>query len=83
MVVVDLTMWPVGEQKNARSLGRIEISNIGGTVYQGDYEANLYDKNNNLYKTVFIDYFPRLELSAFDLLYRVLKEAVGERNAQY
>jgi hypothetical protein len=80
MFVVDLTMWPLGLKNKAYNLGRIEIAYIGGTISRGNYVANLFDKGGKLYKQVKINNFPRRKLLAFDLLYRVLKEAVGERN---
>lgn len=65
------------------NIGYIEIINDDtGTRTRGNYVARLYRRGSKktIWKEVRLRDFPRQTLTSYDLLYRVLKEAVGERN---
>jgi hypothetical protein len=62
-------------------MGGINIRNDGtGTPTQGNYQGVVFTKARRPYKTVNIQGFPRKRRLAVDLLYRILKAAVGDRN---
>lgn len=77
-VTVELIPWGVGKPQH---LGTAEIFNDAtGTTTRGNYGFRLFSRNKRLYKEGEVKDFPRKRLLAYDLLYRVLREAMGERN---
>lgn len=62
----------------------MEIANIGGTVARGNYVVRLSIKGQpeRIWKQGRVINFPRRKLGAYDLLYRALKDTVGERNTE-
>jgi hypothetical protein len=82
-VTIELIPWGFGEPEN---IGTIEIANDGkGTADVGHYEARLlkspkYAARPGVWRKAAIRGFPRLRLGPYDLLYRVLRAAVGDRN---
>lgn len=45
MIVVKIEIWPFGDQRKARELGRVEIVNDGkGTQDQADYDVRFHDE---------------------------------------
>lgn len=84
MVRVTIEILPFGSEKRKKEIGRIEITNDGkGTARTGYYKAELHkslSKKGGIWKTVFVDSFDRVRRGPYDLLYQVLREAVGERN---
>ena len=80
MIIVKIELHPGGDHSKAREIGRLKIANIGGTSARGNYAASLFDAAKKLYRLVEVTNFPRNRLLAFDLLYRVLLAAVGDRN---
>lgn len=42
MIVIRLEMWPKGDHTRARSLGVATITNVGGNLKIGEYEATLF-----------------------------------------
>jgi len=80
MVRITIELIPFGFLK-PKHLGTIDIVNDGsGYSDLGNYKAILYNAGKRKYKECEIKNFPRKKLLAFDLLYRVLKSVVGERN---
>ena len=64
-------------------LGVAEIANDAtGTISSGNYRYAFSKRKlpNQIFKGGSIKDFPRKRLLAWDLLYRCLKDAVGERN---
>lgn len=66
-------------------LGRAKICNdrlrtigTGGTF--GDYTCVFRNKAGAFWKETFVERFPRKRLLMWDLLYRALKQIVGDRN---
>ena len=81
MILVKIELHPRGDASKAKELGRIKIGNTGtGTSTKGNYTAALFDKAKRRFRVVDITGFPRKRLLAFDLVYRILKAAIGERN---
>ena len=81
MIVVDVTLYP-SDGGPAQRIGSIDIVNTGdGTPTQGNYRATLRGKQGQRIRSIRVEGFPRKRLLAYDLLYRVLREAVGERNS--
>lgn len=64
-------------------LGKIVIANDGtGTPTSGNYWGKLYGKKKDVVlRESVVRSFPRKRLLAHDLLYRILRNALGERNA--
>jgi hypothetical protein len=59
-----------------------KIVNTGtGSPTQGNYRIELRDAAGRLWKTGHIEGFPRKRLLAWDLLYRVLKKLIGDRDS--
>ncbi len=93
MIYVRMELWPGGDRERATCLGEAVISNTGeGTKTSGSYHTYL-SRRGGFKKPVTgairfswregcIDGFPRKRLLAWDLLFRVLKELVGERSSR-
>jgi hypothetical protein len=78
-------MWPLGFERLKYNLGTIDIVNdaTSDTYSRGNYTARLARKGSpdSTWKTAAVLNFPRKQRNAYDLLYRVLREVVGERNS--
>lgn len=64
-------------------LGQAIIANTGkGSETRGKYLYRLSKRRRqrDLWREGFIDDFPRKRLGPWDLLYRALRDAVGDRN---
>jgi len=83
MLVIKIELWPRGDEKEKKLLHVGWIGNVGtGTRTSGNYKYVLSQRNTpgRTLRKGFINGFPRKRLSAWDLLYRCLREAVGDRN---
>lgn len=83
MIRVTIELLPHGFETNKKHLGTIDIANDAtGTLTSGNYKAKLSKRGNpkSIWKTAEIKNFPRKQKGAYDLLYLVLKNSVGERN---
>jgi hypothetical protein len=81
VVFVKIELWPSDIEDNAVLLGGIAIADDSfSTPSCGNYNATLVSNEGVRYKSVRVEGFPRDRLLVFDLLYRVLKAAVGTRN---
>ena len=79
-VTIELVPFGIGKP---RHLGTALIANDGsGDVDVGNYVATLskWGRPNAVWKTAEVKGFRRRKRGAWDLLYLVLKEAVGKRN---
>jgi hypothetical protein len=79
-VTVELVSAISGETEH---LGTAIIANDGkGTDTSGDYTVSLSTRGWNArpWKSGRVEGFPRKRLGGWDLLYRALREIVGERN---
>lgn len=76
MLVIKIELWPFGNEKTKRELGRAHIINDGtGSLEIGNYVVKLfksaeYSKNNagKVYKTGEVKEFKRLKGSPWELL---------------
>lgn len=81
MVRVTVELVPRGRGE-PRHLGTAEIYNDGsGSRTRGNYKYRLFSKSKRVWKTGGIEGFPRTQRLGWDLLFRVLRSAVGDRNA--
>jgi hypothetical protein len=82
MLRITIELVPHGVESAAKTLHVAKIWNDGsGNLASGNYEARLSTRGNrSVWKAVRVEGFKRKRLLAWDLLYRVLKIAVGERN---
>lgn len=88
MIVVRIEKWPEGDATRAFEIGRLEIANdhTSGTELTGHYDWNIHHARAPLgqqrlpWRAGSLTNFPRRRLTVWDLLCRVLREAVGERN---
>jgi hypothetical protein len=85
MIVVRVELWPGGDRSKAESLGEAVIINDGsGTATQGNYHFALSRRGQTAKDQAWRDGqvrgFPRKRLGGWDLVYRALHAAVGERN---
>jgi hypothetical protein len=82
MIVVKIELHSAITGRVSR-LGEIVIANDGtGTANQGNYWGKLYGKKKDVVlRSAVVRGFPRKRLLAHDLLYRILRNALGERNA--
>lgn len=87
MVFVRVELWPKGNREEALVLGEATIANTGGTKQRGNYrvflsrrhkafEDPLRPKLAEVWRTFELKDFPRLSLTAWDLLSRALKGAL-------
>jgi hypothetical protein len=86
MIRVTIELFPLGGELGRRTLGTIDIANDGsGDGLTGNYKAKLmkseeYAKKPGIWKTAEVEGFPRSRLGPYDLVFRVLENAVGYRN---
>ncbi len=82
MLKVTIELWPLGDESRKETLHTIVIANDGtGTPTQGNYYSVISRRKRlTPWKLAAVAGFPRKRLNAVDLLYRVLKQAVGDRN---
>ena len=79
-VTIEIIPGGIGEPKH---LGTIEIANDGtGTGDVGNYNAKLskFGRPKAAWRNARVEGFERRRLGAYDLLFRVLRHAVGGRN---
>ena len=80
MIRVTIELIPLGIGK-AKHLGTIDIANdASGTMTTGNYRYSASNKAGGKYKSGNVKGFPRKRLLAYDLLYRCLKDMIGDRN---
>lgn len=94
MIYVRMEMWPRGDRTRARLLGEGTITNAGGNEAFANYDCVLlkspeYSKTpgdpakptaKTTWKRTSIKGFPRSRLGPWDLLFRCLRMAIGNRN---
>jgi hypothetical protein len=79
VVKVELHSAITGE---VTTLGTAKLINDGsGTPSSGNYRFSFTDKSGREWKSGNLSGFPRKKLLAWDLLYRALCKAVGDRNS--
>lgn len=85
MIVVNIELWPLGQKRARRELGRIVIANDStGDNSVGNYDAVLtQSKTNRLWKHVRVQNFPRLRKNVYHLLREVLTEVFEDRTFSY
>lgn len=83
MIVVTIELWPGGDRSRKELLGAATIANDGsGTPTVGNYRYALGKRKGvGTWKEGEIKGFPRKRLGGYDLLLRVLRDAVGGRNS--
>lgn len=85
MLVARIELWPGGNDQRAREIARVGIWNESECLDVSDYGYSSQE-DPSIVTTSRTDVrgrifgFPRRELGAIDLLYRVLLDAVGGRN---
>lgn len=83
MVKVTIELWPFGSEMGKKHLGTLLISNdVSGDESKGNYKCRFFNKAGRKWRKCFVRGFPRKRLLAWDLLYRALREVVGNRNAK-
>lgn len=95
MIYIRIELWPGGDRKRAKLLHEGVVWNRGGTAARGEYGYKLsvtggFEASEDVMRTCTMGRrvlragdvrdFPRKRLSAWDLLLRALKAAVGDRN---
>lgn len=83
MIRIKIELVPFGIESEKRGIGHITIENDGtGTKTNGNYNVKLSKIRlpNQLWKNGRVEGFPRRKLGAYDLLYRSLKNIIGDRN---
>lgn len=82
VVTVELRSARTGRRRllGAAVIGNDEKESIESRGVRGTYHASLSGRNGRPWKAVTVRGFPRKRLLAWDLLFRVLREAVGGRN---
>jgi hypothetical protein len=82
MIVVTIELWPGGDQQRKQLLGAVTIANdTSGTQMVGNYHYALAKRRGEgAWRQGQVKGFPRQRLGAYDLLFRVLRSAVGSRN---
>lgn len=84
MLVIKIELWPKGDERRKRTLHVGFITNTGkGTKTRGEYRVGLSKKLRGPrltpWKEGVVNGFPRKRLGAWDLLYRALRDIVGDR----
>ncbi len=84
MIVIRMELWPRGDEEKKTLLGEARIANDGsGGRKVGNYSYSLSQRGGKRnWKRGKLKGFPRLQLLSWDLLFRVLRDAVQERNEE-
>lgn len=84
MLKITVELIPRGDESKKRWLGTLTIINeLTGTLKLGNYIYFLSDDSATIEEgatTGLIDSFPRQKLTFWDLIYRILRDRVGDRN---
>lgn len=82
MLRVKIELWPGGQEANKRDMGTLTIANDGsGDQDMGNYAFSISKwENKGIWKQGEVKGFNRIKFGAWDLLFRVLREALGFRN---
>jgi hypothetical protein len=81
MIRVTIELLPGGREDGKRTLATGTIANTAtGSLSQGTYFADFRDAAGRPWRHGTVTGFPRKRLLAWDLLYRALKNLVGDRN---
>ena len=88
MIVVKVELWPFGIEERKREIGSFTIANVGPSPEQDNNQVCSYKYRfktagkppRKKWKEGVIHGFPRLRRNVYDLIYRALKDAVGDRN---
>lgn len=86
MIRIAVDMWPGGSKERQFHLAEIRIANVSNLADISDYQyvigrTSKGENPRNLpTKKGEVKGFPRNQLNVLDLLYRVLREEVGDRN---
>lgn len=82
MLVVRIELWPHGDMARRKTLATGFIANTGtGTPARGNYRVVLKDALGRPWRHGTVEGFPRKRLLAWDLLFRALRNLVGDRNS--
>ena len=77
MLVVKIELWPGGDEKRCREIGRMRIINQGGTASaeRGDYSIHLMRKGttDTMQRTGEVLDYPRLSYPVWKLVRRALE----------
>lgn len=82
MVVIKLELWRGGREIDKRDLGRIHITNIGGTATRGSYRVDCFKAGGGraIWRTGRVVDFKRKVQGAYDLLLLSLIACIGTRH---
>jgi len=77
MLVVKIELWPGGDERRARELGRLHITNDGGSSSdrRGNYVAHLMRRGTQktVQRTAEVLDYPRLSYPVWKLVRKVLE----------
>lgn len=86
MLRVAIELWPGGDRQNRREIGvaHIALEGLSADRSRGDYRVQIARARRNAkrlsrWRSGETRNFPRLRLNAWDLVYRALRDVVGER----
>jgi hypothetical protein len=80
MLVITIDLHSARTHQVTR-LAQAQIANDGqGTPTRGNYRAHFEGKRGRFIESAIVNGFPRKRLLAWDLLYRALRAAFGDRN---
>lgn len=81
---IELIPGGVESHPRRRTIGVIDVANIGGDELSGNYtftlDKSLFNRPGEVWKAGAVKGFPRKLRGPYDLLYRCLRNAVGKRN---
>lgn len=83
MIRVTVELLPYGLEQNKQHLGTVVIANDGsGTKSRGNYKFRLSRRGQpeSAWLVGTVENFPRLRLTAYDLLYLALKKVLEGRH---
>lgn len=83
MIKITIELCPFGDEKNSKVIGLAKIWNdLSGGKSKGNYGYKIFKRGNPsfVWKEGRLQGFPRLKLTGWDLLFRILYKEFGERN---
>lgn len=81
MLKVIIQLLPHGDASRARTIGEMEIANVGGDQHTGEYAVRLFQRGSQrVWRKGSVTGFKRLSRGAYDLVFQALANIVAGRN---
>lgn len=90
MIVVKIELWPWGDAKRSKEIGRLYIANVGGSIQRGNYDGAVCRRGTTELpqpinpdgpkptRSGHVEDYPRLSYNVWRLVLRMLRSCFPE-----